>query len=249
SKSKFISLWQLSGLTFNDLLKPHIINEQLLVDYDWLLNSVTTQSSTPSSSLSSTHDTTLTMSSLEQQQSSTITIDNPHSDPHLVKLFRCVSDQQVATNVPDQEIIRYIYDKMDSSDKYYIRNIVLSYLEACLVTRDPNNKKINDYVAKKRMGILSSIIQHEQDKEIQAVYAIQNFITKLEHPSKMARLLFDIFYDEECVSEDAFLEWKHHPDQSEINGHSVLTLSTKDFFDWLSQAETETEQEQEDEQT
>jgi hypothetical protein len=32
---------------------------------------------------------------------------------------------------------------------------------------------------------------------------------------EMARLLFDIFYDEECVSEDAFFEWLKHPDQSE----------------------------------
>ena len=34
----------------------------------------------------------------------------------------------------------------------------------------------------------------------------------------MARLLFDIFYDEECVSEDAFFEWLKHPDQSETEG-------------------------------
>ncbi|CAF0727027.1 unnamed protein product, partial [Didymodactylos carnosus] len=229
SKSKLISLWQLSGLTFEDLLKPPVIDQQLLTDYDWLLNPTTT---TPDEAT---------------QQQSFVATNTPHSDPHLVKLFRSVNELQVGSSVQDQEINKYIQDKMDPSDKYYIRNIVLSYLEACLVTRDPNNKKINEDVAKKRMAILSSIIQHEQDKEIQAVYAIQNFITKLEHPSKMARLLFDIFYDEECVSEDAFLEWRNHPDQSEINGHSVLTMSTKDFFDWLSQAETETEQDQEDE--
>lgn len=36
----------------------------------------------------------------------------------------------------------------------------------------------------------------------------------------MARLLFDIFYDEECVSEDAFFDWLKHPDQSETEGMS-----------------------------
>ncbi len=35
---------------------------------------------------------------------------------------------------------------------------------------------------------------------------------------EMAQLLFDIFYDEECVSEDAFFEWLRHPDQSETEG-------------------------------
>ncbi|CAF5064166.1 unnamed protein product, partial [Rotaria magnacalcarata] len=32
---------------------------------------------------------------------------------------------------------------------------------------------------------------------------------------EMAQLLFDIFYDEECVSESAFFEWRQNPDQSE----------------------------------
>jgi hypothetical protein len=39
----------------------------------------------------------------------------------------------------------------------------------------------------------------------------------------MARLLFDIFYDEECVSEDAFFEWLKHPDQSETEGKIDFT--------------------------
>jgi hypothetical protein len=80
----------------------------------------------------------------------------------------------------------------------------------------------------------------------------------------MARLLFDIFYDEECVSEDAFFEWLKHPDQSETEGkihwisnifvfhslflgHAVVEMSTKDFFTWLQQAETEVEEGEEEE--
>ena len=39
---------------------------------------------------------------------------------------------------------------------------------------------------------------------------------------EMARLLFDIFYDEECVSEDAFFEWLKHPDQSETEGKFAM---------------------------
>lgn len=35
----------------------------------------------------------------------------------------------------------------------------------------------------------------------------------------MAQLLFDIFYDEECVSEDAFFEWLKQPDPSETEGN------------------------------
>jgi hypothetical protein len=35
----------------------------------------------------------------------------------------------------------------------------------------------------------------------------------------MAQLLFDIFYDEECVSEDAFFEWRKNADPSETEGN------------------------------
>jgi hypothetical protein len=46
----------------------------------------------------------------------------------------------------------------------------------------------------------------------------------------MSRLLFDIFYNEECVSEEAFFEWLRQPDQSETEGHAVVLISTQDFF-------------------
>jgi hypothetical protein len=73
---------------------------------------------------------------------------------------------------------------MNPNEQYYIRNIVLSYLEACLINREPQ-KRIQEDMAKKRMPVLNAIIEHKPEAEIQAVYAIQNFVTKLEHPPSM----------------------------------------------------------------
>jgi hypothetical protein len=73
---------------------------------------------------------------------------------------------------------------MNPDDKHYIHNIVLSYLEACLVNREPN-KKIQEDIAKKRMTVLNAIIGKRTEAELQAVYAIQNFVHKLEHPPSM----------------------------------------------------------------
>lgn len=73
------------------------------------------------------------------------------------------------------------FQHMDPKEKFYIRNIVLSYLQACLINREPQ-KKIQEDIAKKRMSVLNAIIQHKPEAEIQAVYAIQNFVHKLEHP-------------------------------------------------------------------
>ncbi|CAF4270107.1 unnamed protein product [Rotaria sp. Silwood2] len=222
SQSRIQNFWQSSGCSLNDLIKPDLIDSSFSNEYDWLLDTPEVESPAPQSKES----------------------HSPRADPQLVKLFKSVNDQ--STTVTDPEIITYIREHMDSNEKFYIRNIVLSYLEACLINRDPQ-KKIQEDIAKKRMTILNAIIEHKPEAEIQAVYAIQNFVNKLEHPPKMARLLFDIFYDEECVSEDAFFEWLKHPDQSETEGHAVVEMSTKDFFTWLQQAETEVEEGEEEE--
>jgi len=75
---------------------------------------------------------------------------------------------------------------MDSNEKFYIQNIVLSHLEACVIDRG-TQKKIREDIAKKRMTILNAIIEHKPEAEIQAVYAIQNFVNKLEHPPSILK--------------------------------------------------------------
>ena len=50
---------------------------------------------------------------------------------------------------------------------------------------------------------------------------------------EIARLLFDIFYDEYCVSEKTFLYWLENPNK-ETNAHEKIKKSTQEFFKWLS---------------
>jgi hypothetical protein len=45
----------------------------------------------------------------------------------------------------------------------------------------------------------------------------------------MAQLLFDIFYDEECVSEETFNEWLRQPDQSETEGNVKQNIIKKNI--------------------
>jgi len=71
---------------------------------------------------------------------------------------------------------------MNPSNKYYIQNIVLSYLESCLVVDDPTKPVIDQSAATQRTRILKSIIRHDNEREIQALYAIQKFIVKLNNP-------------------------------------------------------------------
>ncbi|CAF4007899.1 unnamed protein product, partial [Adineta steineri] len=136
----------------------------------------------------------------------------PRADSQLVTLFKSVNDQ---------EIITYISEHMDPHEKFCIRNIVLSYLEACLDTHN-SQKKIQEDIARERMTILNDIIEHDPEVELEAVYAIQNFVNKLGNPPKMALQLFHIFYDEECISEDTFYDWLDEPDPSDTEVRDCL---------------------------
>ncbi len=61
---------------------------------------------------------------------------------------------------------------------------------------------------------------------------------------EMARLLFELFYDEDFISETMFWKWFQSPDQEETNGHKMISESTKEFFDWLLLSESETTEEE-----
>ena len=46
------------------------------------------------------------------------------------------------------------------------------------------------------------------------------------------RVLFDMFYDEDIISEGVFWKWQK---EAREEGHAISTLSLKGFFDWLSE--------------
>ncbi|CAF1537332.1 unnamed protein product [Adineta ricciae] len=146
--------------------------------------------------------------------------------------------------------IDYIADgcvKMNPSDKYYIQNIVLPYLESCIAVYESNKPIIDQSAAQQRAYILRSVIDHDKEKEVQAINGIQTFVIKLKHPPKMARSLFDLFYDEDCVSDRAFLEWFQNMNSEESNDHNHIYQSVLEFFDWLTFAEADTGEEDDDE--
>ncbi|CAF3130422.1 unnamed protein product [Rotaria sp. Silwood2] len=158
SQSHIRNLWQASGFSLSDLVKSDLIDESFSNEYKWLFD-------TPDNIASS-------ISQTKENHS-------PRVDPQLFILFKSFNDQ--STTVTDSEIITYISEHMDPNKKFYIRNIVLSYLEACLISID-SPKKIQGDIAKHRMTILNTIIDHKPEAEVQAVYAIQSFVHKLEHP-------------------------------------------------------------------
>ncbi|CAF1326460.1 unnamed protein product [Rotaria sordida] len=151
-------------------------------------------------------------------------------DLELVKLFKNINNQ-------DSDIVAYINHHLNSSEKFFIRTIVFSYLESCLMIGQNQEKRIQEDIARSHIGVLKAFINNSSDIEIQIIYAIQHFVYQFDHPPKMAAFFFDLFYEEDCVSEDSFFQWCESPDPLEIEGHTNIVNSTTNFFTWLKETD------------
>jgi len=56
--------------------------------------------------------------------------------------------------------------------------------------------------------------------------------------TEMLRGLFDVLYDEEIISEEAFRRWQGSSDPAEQAGKGVAVRSVQQFFTWLDGSAT-----------
>lgn len=57
----------------------------------------------------------------------------------------------------------------------------------------------------------------------------------------LLRTFFDVLYDEDVISEEAFYKWESSKDPAEQQGKGVALKSVTAFFTWLREAEEESE--------
>ncbi|KAL4667141.1 hypothetical protein H8959_005830 [Pygathrix nigripes] len=113
-------------------------------------------------------------------------------------------------------------------------------LEKLIIEDKANDEQIFDWV-EQRVPILLKYLDSDTEKELQALYALQASIVKLDQPANLLRMFFDCLYDEEVISEDAFYKWESSKDPAEQNGKGVALKSVTAFFTWLREAEEESE--------
>jgi len=130
------------------------------------------------------------------------------------------------------------FGEIDCQSKAFIRALVTAVCRSCL---DANNK-LDHIRFKNRSSILTKFINRKEEYELEALFAIQALDHKMQHQPAFIRVLFDMFYDEDIISEGVFWTWKK---EAREEGHAISALSLKSFFDWLSEPEPEQEPKQE----
>ncbi|XP_053864964.1 eukaryotic translation initiation factor 4 gamma 3 isoform X6 [Malaclemys terrapin pileata] len=143
----------------------------------------------------------------------------------------------------DEQIFDWVEANLDEgqmSSPTFLRALMTAVCKAAIIA-DSSSFRVDTAVIKQRVPILLKYLDSDTEKELQALYALQASIVKLDQPPNLLRMFFDCLYDEEVISEDAFYKWESSKDPGEQNGKGVALKSVTAFFTWLREAEEESE--------
>uniref|UniRef100_A0A8C7HSN0 Eukaryotic translation initiation factor 4 gamma 1 n=1 Tax=Oncorhynchus kisutch TaxID=8019 RepID=A0A8C7HSN0_ONCKI len=145
----------------------------------------------------------------------------------------------------DEDVNKFVTEKVREGDETE-KSIVLpidSYIYKEFLTPPSlppgeNPYKLDAKVITRRAKLLHKYLKDEQ-KELQALYALQALMVAMEQPANLLRMFFDTLYDEDVIKEQAFYKWESSKDPAEMQGKGVALKSVTAFFTWLREAEDE----------
>ncbi|KAL3185749.1 hypothetical protein MRX96_028650 [Rhipicephalus microplus] len=121
----------------------------------------------------------------------------------------------------------------------FIRALVTAVAENAITLLGDGNAELKEDLMKTYTDLLQKYLNHDEERELQALYALQALVNRLEHPKGILVHLFNAFYDCDLISEDAFHRWSRSEDLAEQEGKGVAIKSTTSFFTWLAEIDAE----------
>ncbi|XP_057318167.1 eukaryotic translation initiation factor 4 gamma 3-like isoform X3 [Microplitis mediator] len=94
------------------------------------------------------------------------------------------------------------------------------------------------------LPLIRRYVDTEPQLELQCLFAIQSHLHKLDFPQGVLNSVIESLWDEDLISDDAFLAWQECTDPAEIaQGHSVAVKSLTSFFVNLQEIRDESSEE------
>ncbi|KQK79846.1 eukaryotic translation initiation factor 4 gamma 1 [Amazona aestiva] len=150
-------------------------------------------------------------------------------------------DKLLKENPNNQRIYDWIEANLSEqqvSSNTFIRALMTSVCHSAIVFENPY--RVDALVIRNQAKLLQKYLRDEQ-KELQALYALQALVVKLDQPPNLLRMFFDALYDEDVIKEEAFYKWESSKDPAEQQGKGVALKSVTAFFTWLREAEDESD--------
>ncbi|XP_038677215.1 eukaryotic translation initiation factor 4 gamma 3-like isoform X6 [Scyliorhinus canicula] len=143
----------------------------------------------------------------------------------------------------NEQIFDWVEANLDESQigsSTFLRALMTTVCRSA-ITGEGAPSRVDANIIQQRLRLLLKYLNSDTERELQALYALQALIVKLDQPPNLLRMFFDTLYDEDVISEDAFYKWENSKDPAEQNGKGVALKSVTAFFTWLREAEEESE--------
>ncbi|GAA6232556.1 eukaryotic translation initiation factor 4 gamma 1 isoform X4 [Lates japonicus] len=150
-------------------------------------------------------------------------------------------DRLIQDKADNQRIFDWIeanLDEQQTSSNMFVRALMTCICQSAIICENPY--KVDGEQIKQRAKLLQKYLKDEQ-KELQALYALQALMVQMEQPANLLRMFFDTLYDEDVIKEEAFYKWESSKDPAEQQGKGVALKSVTAFFTWLREAEDESD--------
>ncbi|KAM7400638.1 hypothetical protein PAMA_005028 [Pampus argenteus] len=148
--------------------------------------------------------------------------------------------QDKANNQRIRDWVEANLDEQQTASNQFVRALMTSVCQSAIICDTPY--KVDSQQIKQTASLLQRYLCDEQ-KELQALYALQALMVHMEQPANLLRMFFDVLYDEDVIKEEAFYKWESSKDPAEQTGKGVALKSVTAFFTWLREAEEESDKE------
>ncbi|XP_026082833.1 eukaryotic translation initiation factor 4 gamma 1-like isoform X3 [Carassius auratus] len=167
------------------------------------------------------------------RKSSKVTLSPEDISRELERLLKEKADNQRIFDWVEANL-----DEQQTSLHTFIRPLMTAVCQSAIICENPY--KLDTEEMTQRAELLQRYIKDEQ-KELQALYALQSLMVQMEQPPNLLRMFFDVLYDEDVIKEDGFFRWESSKDPAEQQGKGVALKSVRAFFTWLREAEDESD--------
>nr|XP_046263507.1 eukaryotic translation initiation factor 4 gamma 1a isoform X3 [Scatophagus argus] len=148
--------------------------------------------------------------------------------------------QDKANNQRIRDWVEANLDESQIASNQFVRALMTSVCQSAIICDNPY--RVDAQQVSQRATLLQKYLCDEQ-KELQALYALQALMVHMEQPANLLRMFFDTLYDEDVIKEEAFYKWESSKDPAEQTGKGVALKSVTAFFTWLREAEEESDKE------
>ncbi|XP_028329771.1 eukaryotic translation initiation factor 4 gamma 1-like [Gouania willdenowi] len=143
----------------------------------------------------------------------------------------------------DKHIMDWVEANLDeeqAASNHFVRSLMASVCGIAIICEHPY-KAIAEQIMV-RAELLQKYL-NDEEKELQALYALQAMMVHMEEPANLLCMFFDTLYDEDIIKEEAFYKWETSKDPAEQTGRGVVLKSVTAFFTWLREPEEESDKE------